>query len=107
MMWMTGIGMPMATVGSLINNAAKSTNVWGTGITTLIGYLILIIGVASCLLAINDIRKHQPSGTHWIVGILAICLGGYFSKNGFGGFTQFAQHEGSDSLDSALQQGKG
>lgn len=49
-----------------------------------------------------DLRKHQPSGMHWLVAVLGIIIGGYF----LGGLTKFediAKNQGQDSVNSALK----
>lgn len=58
--------------------------------------------------AILDLRKHQPSGIHWLVAILGLLIGGYFvgGKTGFDNFKDMGTKQGQDSLNSALD-GKG
>lgn len=74
---------------------------WGNTGAMIFGMLCLIIGMIALGQAILDLRKHQPSGIHWLVAILGLIIGGYF-LGGIGKFKEIAQSQGQDTVNSAL-----
>lgn len=94
--------MPVASIGSMLKALAGSFKSWISSGTVIIGYLILLLGIGALLMALHALYKQQPSGKFWLVGILAIALGGYIA-NGFNHFGTFAQGEGQASVNKALQ----
>lgn len=94
--------MAAGTIGSMLSGLQESVNTWFKSGTYIIGYAIIFVGIISVIMAIWAIKKQQPSGKYWIVGLLAIILGG-FILTGFGNMKQFAKSTGEESLDSAVK----
>ena len=47
---------------------------------TVIGSIIIFIGLASAVLAMNDIQTHRPSGKHWTNSVFALVIGGIMTQ---------------------------
>lgn len=48
---------------------------------TVIGFVIIFIGLVSAVLAINDIQTHRPSGKHWTNSVFALVIGGIMTQS--------------------------
>lgn len=97
--------LPSASVNDMLTHVFTSLGKWGNNGAKIFGLICLVVGMIALGQAMFDLRKHQPSGMHWLVAILGIVIGGYF----LGGLTRFediAKHQGQDSVNSALS-GKG
>lgn len=93
--------LPMASIGSMLKALAGSFKSWIQSGTTIIGYLILLVGIVCLLMGLHALYKQQPSGKFFLVAILAIAIGGYISQ-GFSTFGSFSKTEGGDSVKKAL-----
>lgn len=98
--------LPAASIGTMLNGIKDSTHGWFQTGTEVISYAILFVGIMGIILAINAIRKQQPSAKYWIVGILALIFGGFLTNGGFDRFKTQSSSTAQDSVDSALT-GKG
>ena len=50
-------------------------------VATVIGFVIILIGLASAVLAIHDIQTYRPSGKHWANSFLALVIGGIMTQS--------------------------
>lgn len=98
--------LPAASIGNMLTGIKDSTHGWFQTGTEVISYAILFVGIMGIILAINAIRKQQPSAKYWIVGILALIFGGFLTNGGFDRFKSQSSSTAQDSVDSALT-GKG
>ena len=48
---------------------------------TVIGFVIIFIGLVSAVLAINDIQTHRPSGKHWTNSVFSLVIGGIMTQS--------------------------
>lgn len=96
--------LPYGSIGSMLSALKHSFNSWFTNGTTIVGYAVCFCGIVGILLAINAIRKQQPSTKYWLVGILSLIFGG-FLLGGFSKFKSTARTEGQDSLEKATSGG--
>ncbi len=96
--------LPYGSIGSMLNGLQTSFYNWFSHGTMIVGYAVCFCGIIGVLLAINAIRKQQPSTKYWLTGILALIFGG-FLLGGFEKFTGTATKEGQDSLDHAIGSG--
>lgn len=97
--------LPYGSVGSMLDGLETSVQTWFGHGTKIVGYAVCFVGIVGILLAINAIRKQQPSAKYWLTGILALIFGG-FLLGGFTKFTGTAKTEGESAIDSAIN-GKG
>lgn len=95
--------LPAASIGTMLDGISKSTHGWFSTITDVVAYAILLIGIIGIVLAINAIRKQQPSAKYWIVGVLALIFGGYLTSGGFDRFKSQSSTSAQDSVESALK----
>lgn len=95
---------PYGSIGTMLNALKHSFNSWFSAGTIIIGYAVCFCGIVGILLAINAIRKQQPSTKYWLVGILSLIFGG-FLLGGFSSFKSTAEGQGQDSLDKAITGG--
>ena len=93
--------LPYGSVGSMLSGLETSFHSWFGHGTMIVGYAVCFCGIIGILMAINAIRKQQPSTKYWLTGILALIFGG-FLLGGFGRFTRTATSEGQDSLNEAI-----
>lgn len=96
--------LPYGSVGSMLDGLQNSFENWFGHGTMIVGYAVCFCGILGILLAINAIRKQQPSTKYWLTGILALIFGG-FLLGGFHKFTHTATTEGQDSLGKAISKG--
>lgn len=96
--------LPYGSVGSMLDGLQTSFENWFGHGTMIVGYAVCFSGIVGILLAINAIRKQQPSTKYWLTGILALIFGG-FLLGGFHKFTHTATTEGQDSLGKAISKG--
>lgn len=96
--------LPYGSIGTMLNALKHSFNSWFGAGTIIIGYAVCFCGIVGILLAINAIRKQQPSTKYWLVGILSLIFGG-FLLGGFSNFKSTAEGQGQDSLDKAITGG--
>lgn len=96
--------LPYGSIGSMLSALKNSFDNWFTDGTTIVGYAVCFCGIVGILLAINSIRKQQPSTKYWLVGILSLIFGG-FLLGGFKNFKSTAEGQGQDSLDKAITGG--
>ena len=96
--------LPYGSVGSMLNGLQTSFKSWFGHGTMIVGYAVCFCGIVGILLAINAIRKQQPSTKYWLTGILALIFGG-FLLGGFKKFTDTATTECQDSLNKAISKG--
>lgn len=97
--------LPYGSVGSMLDGLQTSVESWFGHGTMIVGYAVCFVGIVGILLAINAIRKQQPSAKYWLTGILALIFGG-FLLGGFGKVTGTASDQGASAIDSAIN-GKG
>lgn len=93
--------LPYGSVGSMLNGLETSFESWFGHGTMIVGYAVCFCGIVGILLAINAIRKQQPSAKYWLTGILALIFGG-FLLGGFKKFTGTAKTEGQNALTDAI-----
>lgn len=93
--------LPYGSVGSMLNGLETSFKGWFGHGTMIVGYAVCFCGIVGILLAINAIRKQQPSAKYWLTGILALVFGG-FLLGGFSNFTGIASDQGETAIDSAI-----
>lgn len=99
--------LPTATVTGMLTNTANAVDSWSTQGTRIFGYAMLLIGILAVLGGMYMIKKHQPSTVYWIVAVLALIFGGYFSQSGgFNTFKSDAGKQGKDALTGVLENGK-
>ncbi len=96
--------LPYGSVGSMLNGLQTSFRNWFGHGTMIVGYAVCFCGIVGILLAINAIRKQQPSTKYWLTGILALIFGG-FLLGGFRRFTSTARNDGANSLNKAISRG--
>lgn len=94
--------LPSASVNEMLQNIFKTVGKWGDNGAKIFGLIILIFGMIALGQAMFDLRKHQPSGMHWLVAILGIVIGGYF-LGGLKAFRTVATDQGQDSVNHALK----
>lgn len=94
--------LPYASINTMLTHINETVNKWGNTGAMIFGILMLVVGMIALGQAILDLRKHQPSGIHWLVAILGLLVGGYFLK-GIDKFKDIATDQGQDSVNSALQ----
>lgn len=97
--------LPSATVNEMLQNIFTTVGKWGDSGAKIFGLIILVFGMFALGQAMLDLRKHQPSGMHWLVAVLGIVIGGYF-LGGLKAFRHIATDQGQDSVNNALK-GKG
>lgn len=93
--------LPYASINTMLTHINDSVNLWGDTGAKIFGILVLVVGMIALGQAILDLRKHQPSGMHWLVAILGLLIGGYFLK-GISNFKTVATDQGQDSVNKAL-----
>lgn len=93
--------LPYGSVGSMLNGLQISFESWFDHGTKIVAYAVCFCGIVGILLAINAIRKQQPSAKYWLTGILALIFGG-FLIGGFKNFTGTAQKEGKKAITEAI-----
>ena len=93
--------LPYASINDMLSHINDSVNLWGDTGAKIFGILVLVVGMVALGQAILDLRKHQPSGMHWLVAILGLLIGGYFLK-GISNFKSVATDQGQDSVNKAL-----
>lgn len=96
--------LPYGSIGSMLSALESSFDSWFGHGTMIVGYAVCFCGIVGILLAINAIRKQQPSTKYWLVGILSLIFGG-FLLGGFKNFKSTAEGQGQDSLDKAITGG--
>lgn len=94
--------LPMASINDMLGHIGTTVSKWGNSGAVIFGWLCLIIGMISLGQAIMDLRKHQPSGMHWLVAILGLLLGGYFIGGKLDKFKDIGVNQGQSSINSAL-----
>lgn len=94
--------LPYGSIGSMLGGLETSFESWFGHGTKIVGYAVCFCGIVGILLAINAIRKQQPSAKYWLTGILALIFGG-FLLGGFDKVTGFASDKGGSAIDSALK----
>lgn len=102
---LTNIVLPSASINSMLENIFKSLDMWGNNGAKIFGLICLVVGMYALGQALLDLRKHQPSGLHWLVAVLGLIIGGYF-LGGIQAFEKIATDQGQDTVNNALQ-GKG
>ena len=93
--------LPYASINDMLSHINDSVNLWGDTGAKIFGILVLVVGMIALGQAILDLRKHQPSGMHWLVAILGLLVGGYF-LGGIKNFKSVATTQGQDSVNKAL-----
>lgn len=66
----------LVTEEQVLGDMAKQMRHMVLEIGTVIGSIIIFIGLASAVLAIHDIQTPQPSGKHWTNSVFALGIGG-------------------------------
>lgn len=93
--------LPYGSVGSMLNGLQNSVQSWFGHGTKIVAYAVCFCGIVGILLAINAIRKQQPSAKYWLTGILALIFGG-FLLGGFDKITSTASDQGQSALTDAI-----
>ena len=102
---LTNIVLPSASINEMLQNIFKTLDMWGDNGAKIFGLICLVVGMYALGQALLDLRKHQPSGLHWLVAVLGLIIGGYF-LGGLKAFENIATDQGQQSVNNALQ-GKG
>lgn len=89
-------------IQSMLDHLNDTMGGWFKAATTIIGLIVLIVGIVALLMGIWSIHKGQPSTKNFIVALLALLIGGYFTSSGFAGFKSLGQTTGKDSIDEVL-----
>lgn len=66
----------LVTEEQVMDDMAKQMQHMMLKVGTVIGFVIICIGLASAVLAMHDIQTHRPSGRHWTNSIIALVIGG-------------------------------
>lgn len=102
---LTNIVLPSASINEMLQNIFKTLDMWGNSGAKIFGLICLVVGMYALGQALLDLRKHQPSGLHWLVAVLGLIIGGYF-LGGLKAFENIATDQGQQSVNNALK-GKG
>ena len=66
----------LVTEEQVMGDMAKQMRHMVLEVGTVIGSIIIFIGLASAVLAMHDIQTHRPSGKHWTNSVIALVIGG-------------------------------
>lgn len=70
----------LVTEEQVMDDMAKQMRHMMLEVATIIGFVIIFIGLVSAVLAIHDIQTHRPSGKHWTNSIIALVIGGIMTQ---------------------------
>lgn len=70
----------LVTEEQVLGDMAKQMRHMMLEVATIIGFVIIFIGLASAVIAMRDIQTHQPSGKHWTNSVFALVIGGIMTQ---------------------------
>ena len=70
----------LVTEEQVMGDMAKQMRHMVLDVGTVIGFVIIFIGLVSAVLAIHDIQTYRPSGRHWTSSVFALVIGGIMTQ---------------------------